>query len=171
MSLVGVDHCSCGYELGFETFPETIRLRAITGPGWRPKHVWGKTGGCQPKPKHLPWLHLGVLCSQKKLRWLLPTKMLAKNKETIFFFGDGLFSGFMLVFQGFYSPRINMSPENRPKPKRKLVFQPSIFRQTISFREGIFMTLPKYLKTKVMVPNSGWPPCFWPTASWLQVSF
>ena len=29
------------------------------------------------------------------------------------------------------------APENRPGPKRKLVFQPSIFRCYVSFREGI----------------------------------
>ena len=31
----------------------------------------------------------------------------------------------------------NISPENRPGPKRKLVFQPSIFRCYVSFGEGI----------------------------------
>ena len=30
------------------------------------------------------------------------------------------------------------APENRPGPKRKLVFQPSIFRGYVSFREGMF---------------------------------
>ena len=30
----------------------------------------------------------------------------------------------------------NIAPENRPGPKRKLIFQPSIFRCYVSFREG-----------------------------------
>ena len=31
-----------------------------------------------------------------------------------------------------------LAPENRPGPKRKLIFQPSIFRcEEVSFREGI----------------------------------
>ena len=35
-------------------------------------------------------------------------------------------------------PETNIAPENRPKPNRKVVFQPSIFRgEHVSFREGI----------------------------------
>ena len=34
-------------------------------------------------------------------------------------------------------PKTNIAPENRPKPKRKVVFQPSIFRGHVSFREGM----------------------------------
>ena len=30
------------------------------------------------------------------------------------------------------------APENRPGPKRKVVFQPSIFRCYVSFREGTY---------------------------------
>ncbi len=33
-------------------------------------------------------------------------------------------------------PETNIAPENRPKPNRKVVFQPSIFRGYVSFREG-----------------------------------
>ena len=33
-------------------------------------------------------------------------------------------------------PETNMAPEDRPGPKRKLIFQPSIFRCYFSFREG-----------------------------------
>ena len=32
-------------------------------------------------------------------------------------------------------PETNISPENRPGPKRKVVFQPSIFRGHVSFGE------------------------------------
>ena len=34
-------------------------------------------------------------------------------------------------------PETNMTPENTPGPKRKVIFQPSIFRGYVSFREGI----------------------------------
>ena len=33
-------------------------------------------------------------------------------------------------------PETNVAPENRPKPNRKVVFQPSIFRGYVSLREG-----------------------------------
>ena len=36
-------------------------------------------------------------------------------------------------------PETNIfAPENRPKPSRKVVFQPSICRGYVSFREGIW---------------------------------
>ena len=35
------------------------------------------------------------------------------------------------------------APENRPGPNRKVVFQPSIFRCYLSFREGSFFCNPK----------------------------
>ena len=34
-------------------------------------------------------------------------------------------------------PKTNVAPEKLPKPNRKVVFQPSIFRGYVSFREGI----------------------------------
>ena len=37
-----------------------------------------------------------------------------------------------------HSPKTNKAPENRPGPKKKPVFQPSVFRCYVSFREGIF---------------------------------
>ena len=33
-------------------------------------------------------------------------------------------------------PKTNMAPENRPSQKEGIVFQPSIFRCYVSFREG-----------------------------------
>ena len=48
---------------------------------------------------------------------------------------------------GIYPPELGMTtlpetnifaPENRPKPTRKVIFQPSIFRGYVSFREGIW---------------------------------
>ena len=41
-------------------------------------------------------------------------------------------------------PKFNIAPENRPGPNRKVVFQPSIFRCYVSFREGMF-----FLKTNL----------------------
>ena len=38
-------------------------------------------------------------------------------------------------------PETNIAPENRPSQKETIVFQPSIFRDYVSFREGIFYTL------------------------------
>ena len=41
----------------------------------------------------------------------------------------------------FTLPGTNIAPENRPKPNRKVVFQPSIFRgENVSFREGTIKT-------------------------------
>ena len=39
-------------------------------------------------------------------------------------------------FQDNTLPETEIAPENRPKPKRQLVFQPSIFRCYVSVREG-----------------------------------
>ena len=53
------------------------------------------------------------------------------------------FAGSILFVSSFkvhlYIPETNskFAPENRPKPNRKVVFQPSIFRGYVSFREGI----------------------------------
>ena len=49
-------------------------------------------------------------------------------------------------------PKNKISPENRPKiPKRKLIFQQSIFRcENVSFREG------KSPKDRVDVVINGW---------------
>ena len=38
-------------------------------------------------------------------------------------------------FYGDTLPETNVAPENRPKPNRKVVFQPSICRGYVSFRE------------------------------------
>ena len=43
----------------------------------------------------------------------------------------------MIGMKMFTLSETNISPENRPGPKRKLVFQPSIFRCYISLGEGI----------------------------------
>ena len=34
-------------------------------------------------------------------------------------------------------PKTNIAPETRPSQNRKLIFQPSVFRRYVSFREGI----------------------------------
>ena len=39
--------------------------------------------------------------------------------------------------RAFTLPKTNIAPENRPGPKRKLVFQASIFRCYVSFKEGM----------------------------------
>ena len=57
-------------------------------------------------------------------------------------------------------PKTKISPENRPGPKRKLIFQPSIFRcENVSFREG------KSPKDRVDVVING----FVGTISWYLV--
>ena len=58
-------------------------------------------------------------------------------------------------------PETNISPENRPGPKRKVIFQPSIFRgENVSFREGILIILFFFLgdgfPTKVEPPRQPW---------------
>ena len=52
------------------------------------------------------------------------------------------------------------APENRPHPKRKLTFQPSIFRcENVSFREGIFGRIllgtffPKHRRSNPIAPE------------------
>ena len=45
----------------------------------------------------------------------------------------------------------NIAPENRPGPKRKLIFQPSIFRGgNVSFREGICLQLGAYFRVHLI---------------------
>ena len=58
-------------------------------------------------------------------KWWIPFS----NKKTMFRFHVHFLKGTL--------PETNMAPENRPGPKRKLVFQPQCFRCYVSFREGI----------------------------------
>ena len=55
-----------------------------------------------------------------------------------------------LSFMGTYKqvtlPETNSSPLKIGHPKRKLVFQPSIFRCYVSFREGIYLGVISQLK-------------------------
>ena len=46
---------------------------------------------------------------------------------------------YFFVLVGNALPETNIAPENGPGPKRKIIFQPSIFRGYVSFREGNFL--------------------------------
>ena len=53
-------------------------------------------------------------------------------------------------------PKFNIAPENRPKPKRKLVFQPSFFRGYVKLRGGRFWVWFSAPKTAYRIRVNGW---------------
>ena len=79
------------------------------------------------------------------------------------------------VWAGFFFFKVRTLPHSSPlkigHPKRKVLFQPPIFRFYVSFREGIFF----YSFTTSLVPNRGlhhwhhipcWPPGFRRVLGW-----
>ena len=57
--------------------------------------------------------------------------------------------------EGYSVPKPNISPENRPTPQQKVVFQLSIFRGYVSFRECITFITGTFIEVTVWVEFIG----------------